>query len=396
MASTTTPRTRTGSPAGRGLLAVGCAVLAGTVAVLAVAVVHQLVSPMATMPVDWVRSAGDRLLPPLTARRWLTAWQFDAVATVLVVGVAAVYLSAVVACHKRGRRWPVWRTLSFLAGLGVCLLAVSSVIGVYDMALFTTHMIGHLLLVMVAPPLLVLGRPLVLALHAVGNPWHTRLKRFFRGPVVSLWFSAPMALATYLVTIVGTHLTGLMDVIMEHPWAGQVEHLAYVVIGYQFFAVCFGDEPYRWSLTPMTKEFMLAIAMGVDTFTGVILFQTTNEAVSMRGVAGASVDHVVQTQDGGAVMWVGGDSIMVLVMIAIAIGWLRRPDLRRRAASGWIGQARNATLSSHTTAGPSTAGTVAAGLPASRVQTLDVDEDDTTLAGYNAWLQGLAARRSEH
>ncbi|HEV7210471.1 MAG TPA: cytochrome c oxidase assembly protein [Blastococcus sp.] len=377
----------------RGLLLLGSVILAATVGVLAVAVImHLRRAHTPVLPVSWVRAAGDELLPPLTWARWFTSWQFDAVATAALAGVAAIYLAGVVAVgRRRRRRWPLWRTLCFLAGLGVCLLAVSSAIGVYDMALFSVHMVGHLALVMVAPPLLVAGRPLVLALHAVGNPWHSRFKRMLRSRVVSLWFSWPVALSTYAIVIVGTHLTGLMNVIMQRPWAGQVEHLAYVLVGYQFFTVAFGDEPLRWRLTPISKEMLLALAMGVDTITGVVLFQSTQPLV-MRGVAGGGVDPLRQTVVGGAIMWAGGDGIMIAVMLILALSWLRRSEMAgRMMARGWLEQARIATLTAHAVRSPG--GTSEPAAPAT-VRRVALDEDDRALADYNAWLQGLAVHRS--
>lgn len=375
--------------ASRALLMGGLAVLIVTVLTLLVAVIAHLRQPHTpVLPVSWCRAAGDALLPPLGGARWFTSWQVDGVATAVLAGVAGVYLAGVVAVsRRRRRRWPVWRTACFLGGLGVCGLAVSSVVGVYDMALFSVHMIGHLMLVMVAPPLLVAGRPLVLALHAVGNPWHTRFKRLLRSSAVSLWFSWPVALATYAVVIVGTHLTGLMDVIMRAPWAGQLEHLAYVLVGYQFFTVAFGDEPLRWRLTPLSKEMMLALAMMVDTITGVVLFQT-NQAIAMGGVAGG-VDPLGQTTLGGAIMWVGGDGLMVIVMSVLALSWLRRSEMAQRAiAGGWLEKARTATLATH--GAPASAGTVTPSPPSRRP---DVDEDARALADYNAWLHGLAQHR---
>jgi cytochrome c oxidase assembly factor CtaG len=379
-------------PADRGLLAVGAATLLGVVVVLAIAVAHHLRAPGSpVLPISWARSGGDAQLSRVVGRKWLTAWQFDAVATAAAVAVAALYLAAVAGVARRRRHWPVWRTLSFLAGLGICLLAVSSAVGVYDMALFSTHMIGHLMLVMIAPPFLVAGRPLVLALHAVGNPWHNRFKRILRGPVLSLWFSPPVALATYAIAIVGTHLTGLMNVIMMQPWAGQLEHLVYVVVGYQFFTVAFGDEPLRWSLTPLTKLVLLGLAMGVDTFTGVVLFES-NQPLAMQGLAGG-VDPLGQTILGGAIMWAGGDGIMALLMMLVVVQWLRQPGLRRRAARGWLVQARNATLAAHSLRPPE----AEAHRPeARRAPVVDVDEDEQALTAYNAWLHGLAQRKPEY
>jgi cytochrome c oxidase assembly factor CtaG len=372
--------------ASRALLLVGLTILTVTVMALVVAAIgHVRSSHTPVLPMSWIRGAGDEPPPPLRGARWFTSWQLDGVATAALASVAAVYLAGVVAVSRRRRHpWPLWRTVSFLAGLGVCLLAVSSAIGVYDMALFSVHMLGHLMLVMVAPPLLVAGRPLVLALHAVGNPWHSRLKRLLRSSVVSLWFSWPVALASYAVVIVGTHLTGLMDTIMREPWAGQVEHLAYVLVGYQFFTVAFGDEPLRWRLTPLSKEMLLALAMMVDTITGVVLFQT-NQAIAMGGVAGG-VDPVTQTQTGGAIMWVGGDGVMVVVMLILALSWLHRSEKAQRMMSGgWLERARSATLATHVVPANASPGTTA--------RRMDVDEDLRVLADYNAWLQGLAQRR---
>ena len=81
--------------------------------------------------------------------------------------------------------------------------------------------------------------------------------------------SPPVALACYAAVIVGSHLTGLMDAIMEQPRAGQVEHVVYLVVGYQFFVLVIGDEPIKWRLSTPVRWVLLAVAMAVDTFTGI-------------------------------------------------------------------------------------------------------------------------------
>ena len=89
---------------------------------------------------------------------------------------------ALVPVRSPGERWPVRRTASFLAGLGVCGFATNGSIAVYDQVLFTAHMAGHLALVMVAPALLVAGRPLLLLL-ASPPARRARLERVLRGRV---------------------------------------------------------------------------------------------------------------------------------------------------------------------------------------------------------------------
>lgn len=377
-------RDRGGGPVSRGFLGAGGLILAATATVLVVAIGRKLGGARGpVLPVSWCRRTTMAVLPPLSGRTWFTAWQTDRVALAVVAGLASLYLAGVVAvARQRARRWPVRRTFAFGAGLAVVVVATCSSIAVYDMAMFSAHMLGHLLLVMVAPPLLVAGRPLTLALHATRNPWHRRLRAIVRSRALGLWLSPPVALAAYAVVIVGTHLTGLMDVIMARPWAGQLEHLAYLLVGYQFFALVVGDEPLRWRLSMPAKQLLLAVAMAVDTFTGVILLQSS-QAIQMGGGSPTHVDPLAETHLGGAIMWVGGDGIMVMIIIVVAVSWLRRPDYRRRSTRSWVEQARRANLDSHA---------IRIGSPSGGdAPVRDVDTDDRALAAYNSWLGRLTA-----
>ena len=194
--------------------------------------------------------AGGAPLGPLLSHHLVTAWHVDAVALAFVVLLAAWYLTALA---RRTRRrpdapWPLARIASFAAGLAVCVFATNGSIAVYDMSLFSAHMLGHLALVMLAPALLVAGRPLRLAVESSRESTARRIERIAQGRTVSLLTSPPVALASYTAVIVGSHLTGLMDTIMRNTVAGQVEHLVYLVVGYQFFVLVVGDEPIRWRL----------------------------------------------------------------------------------------------------------------------------------------------------
>jgi putative copper resistance protein D len=363
------------------LLAAALLIMFGVAGVLAIAGIRHFAGVHGpVLPVAWCRGGNETPLPPLTGMRWATSWQPDWIALVFVAGLASMYMSGVAAVRRRRNKpWPRRHTIAFLAGLGVVVAATSGSIGVYDMAMFSTHMIGHLAFVMLAPPLLVLGRPMTLVLHATRAPWHQRFRRVLRSRPVALWFSAPVALASYAVVIVGTHLTGLMDVIMTRPWAGQLEHLVYLAVGYQFFVLVVGDEPLRWRLTTPARWLLLAVAMAVDTFTGVILIQT-RQAVSMMGLSPAHVDPLIQTHLGGAIMWVGGDGIMAVTMFAITAAWLRRGGAQRGMRRGWLEQTRRATLIEHTIAVPGAGDSIGH----------DIDEDDTAREAYNRWLEHLS------
>lgn len=106
-------------------------------------------------------------LPPLTAGA-LTSWQFEPVVSAVLIVLAAAYFGGVrvVGRPHPARPWPARRTAAFLLGLAAVAVATQSSIGVYDDVLLSIHMTQHLLLIMVAPPLLIFGRPVTLLLHA--------------------------------------------------------------------------------------------------------------------------------------------------------------------------------------------------------------------------------------
>jgi cytochrome c oxidase assembly factor CtaG len=261
----------------------------------------------------------------------------------------------------------------------VCAFATNGSIAVYDQVLFTAHMTGHLALVMLAPALLMSGRPLTLALAAATQPRRERIERLVSGRVISTLTAPPVALASYTAVIVGSHLTGLMDTIMRNTWAGQLEHLVYVLVGCQFFALIVGDEPLRWRLASPARWLLLAIAMAVDTFTGVVLLQGTH-AVAMLTSPSLHVDALSDTRTGGAIMWFGGDGIMAAVMIVLVIGWLRQAETRVGEEPGWLEQARRATFAGNT------------GTEADNSTTETFDDDDAARASYNEWLAQLDRR----
>jgi putative copper resistance protein D len=342
--------------------------------VLAVNVVRHLTSPhhMHMPASDTLFRDGAAPLGPLLSHRLVTAWHVDAVALAVIVLLGAWYATAL---NRRQRRtdqpWPIARTAAFAAGLAACAYATCGAIAVYDKALFSAHMLGHLALLMLAPPLLVAGGPLRLAVEAARPRTARRIERIAQGPIVSLLTSPPVALACYTGVIVGSHLTGLMDTIMRSTVAGQVEHLVYLAVGYQFFVLIVGDEPIRWRLSTPARLGLLALAMAVDTFTGVTLMMATIP-IAMHPPADLNVDPLADTHTGGSIMWFGGAAIMAAVMILLVVAWLRASGRSLRDRNSWLEQARAATLSQQTGSGG------------------DLDDDDARRDAYNKWLAAMA------
>jgi cytochrome c oxidase assembly factor CtaG len=336
------------------------------------------------------------MLPPFGWGTVLGRWEFSPVVTVLAVALAVLYLEGAwrVARRHPARPWPWWRTAAFLGGLAVIVLATESGIGSYDDVLFWDHMIQHLMLIMVAPVLLVIGQPVTLLMHASRNPVHTWVKRAVRSRVVTWLTWPPFGVAAYTLTIVGTHLTGLMHVVMTNQVLHDGEHALYLVVGYLFFLPLLGREPIRWRISYPVRLLVLFLTMPVDTFTGLALGYSSTPMTGMGPRPFWAPSAISDLHSGGAVMWIGGDGIMFALMLVVFLAWSRDGEISATGHS-WLESARRTSFAGLTGSGPertAAAGTPAAGrVPAGQRRDEGTIDDDEHLAAYNAFLARINA-----
>lgn len=327
-------------------------------------------------------------LPPLDAHTALTGWSFVPQITAGLAVTALLYAWGMWRVWRRhpARPWPAIRCASFFGGLAVIAVATQSSIGGYDEVLFSAHMIQHLLLIMIAPPLLIAGQPVILAMHASRNPVHRWVRSLVRSRVVSLLTWPPVALALYAAVIVGTHLTSFMNLVLENEVVHDLEHLLYLVTGYLFFLPILGSEPIRWRLSYPARLFLMAMAMPVDTFTGVVLGMTNTEPFPayLDQPRNWGMTPVADLHLGGAIMWVGGDAFMVFLMAVLVIGYTRQGS-GAMGLGNWLEGARAQSLADHA---------AAAGVANPQPGRRDTVDDDAHLSAYNAYLAALA--RGEH
>jgi cytochrome c oxidase assembly factor CtaG len=331
------------------------------------------------------------MLPQYGLSAVATQWQFAPIVTGVVAVLAVLYGWGVVRVARRhpARPWPQWRTALFGAGLLVIVIATQSGIGAYDDLLFYDHMIQHLLLLMVAPPLLIFGQPLTLLLHASRNPLHTWAKRVLRSRVASFLTWPVFGAALYALGVMAAHLTAIASYVERNQTAHNAEHALFVLIGYLFYLPILGTEPIRWRLSYPIRFVLLLLLMPIDTFTGVALGygSASSPGVPVGPRPGWAPSPVSDLHTGGAVMWVGGDAIMFGLMMVVFMMWARD---ERTSVSGrsFFERARRQNLATLVASSPVAAGPNAVGpvLPAEDRTTID---DDEHLAAYNAYLARL-------
>jgi len=257
--------------------------------------------------------------------RHLNLWHVGLLPIVLLLGAGLLYgWTTTKAAH-----WPRQCSLMFLCGLIVTFVATQSVIGYFDMEYFSDHMVQHLLLIMVAAPLFALSRPLELA-YEVGS---TKLRHFMDGDAMKAITHPLVAFVLYFAFIPITHLTGLFNLMMEHEWIHHLEQIGFLVVGYLFFRAAFGLER-GFTLHPGLRLVFVMAAVPVDTFTGLALNMTTHvpfSAYAMSAPAGSTKFSILNNIHlGGAVMWIGGDALMLLACIPISVAWVRWETIRTK------------------------------------------------------------------
>jgi cytochrome c oxidase assembly factor CtaG len=304
---------------------------------------------------------------PPTVARVLFDWRFDLLfGTAAIIG-ALVYLAGMWRLRRRGDAWPAGRTVAWLLGCAVLLFTTSSGLGRYMPAMFSMHMIAHMLLSMLVPVLLVLGAPVTLALRALptagrGSPpgpreWllaalHSRVSQFLTHPIV--------ATVLFVAGFYGLYFGGLFDAAVSNHAAHILMNVHFLLSGYLFYWVVIGVDPTPRPVPHLVKIGMVFASLPLHAFFGVVM-------MGMDTVLGESfyrslqlpwhTDLIGDQHLGGAIAWAAGEVPLVIVMLALLIQW-RRSDQRT----------------------------------AKRLDRAADRDDDADLAAYNAMLAEMARR----
>ena len=228
------------------------------------------------------------------------------------------------------------------------LVATDSILGVYEGVLFYDHMIQHLLLIMVAAPLLAMGAPAELLERSTTGEAHQIVDRCLSSKVAEVVAHPVVDFVLYAFLIPLCHLTNFFNLTLEHPTVQFLEHVMFLVVGYLFWRHVVAIEPSRHRLHPGVRLVFLALAVPIDTFTGLTLASTSHEVFSAYLAQHRSwgPSPVLDLHIGGDIMWVGGDTLMFLGMAPVAVLWVRheerrgdraRPTARRGSAAGGRG-----------------------------------------------------------
>ncbi|WP_166869642.1 cytochrome c oxidase assembly protein [Salinibacterium sp. ZJ70] len=274
-----------------------------------------------------------RALPPeLTPARYLTEWQLDPLWALVVVFFAFFYVAGVWRLRRRGDSWPWYRTVMWLAGLAVLLWVTNGAPALYGTYLFSTHMLGHMILTMAIPILLVLAAPVTLAARAIhrrddgsrgAREWilwvvQSRYMGVLTNPIVAAIIFAGSLWVFYFTDMfrwaVSDHI--------GHVW--MVIH--FLLSGYLFALVLVGVDPVQKRPPYAFRLLLLLATMAFHAFFGLAIMSDTGLMLAdWYGAMGRTwgLDPMEDQQWGGGIAWSVGEIPTVILAIVVAVQWAR-------------------------------------------------------------------------
>ena len=262
--------------------------------------------------------------PPVHVHRLLTDWQLGSwaadVALALQLAAALLYVWGVVRLAERGRRWPLWRTVSFVTGLLVTAVAVESGLASYDSSVFTAHVVQHLLLMMVAPPLLALGAPVTLALQASSRPTQTGLLRILNSAPLAALSNPLLAAGLYYSAMYVDLGSSFYRFSLAHPLVHNSSHLVMFSLGYLYWWSMLGVDRTSRKLPLPLRLAGMAVGMPFEVFLGIALLSS--------GSSIAPEHTLSDTHAGGGLFWVLSMAVTIAGAVVLLVQWIGEEDRR--------------------------------------------------------------------
>ncbi|MCH2141808.1 MAG: cytochrome c oxidase assembly protein [Phycisphaerales bacterium] len=260
----------------------------------------------------------------------LSTWTLEPWPLVLSVILIALYWRGWRGIHRQlPRRFPRWRFVAFSMGLAACWFAIASPLDAFGGLLLQVHMAQHVLLMLVGPPLILLGAPGIPLLR--GLP--PTIRRHWLGPfLASHGVRRGFEVLTHPITgwiafVCATwwwHLPSAYQLALHSDFWHEAEHATFLAASLLFWWPVVQPWPSRriWS-PPAIALYLVAAGIQGTVFSAIFVFG--EEPIYAHYATTSTLMGVTVLQDqsaAGAIMWVGGGIAFITAAALLLRAWL--------------------------------------------------------------------------
>lgn len=247
---------------------------------------------------------------------------FQLTASLLLAWALMFYPMLAIWTNERYKRWPVHRYLFWYAGVIVAGAALVGPLADTAHSSFSAHMTGHLLLGMLAPLLLLHGKPLTLLMRGLPTNAARRLSRLLNSRFIAV---ASHPVSTAILNFGGLFIlyrTDLFLLMHQSTWIYALVHIHVLLAGYVFtWSILYTD------LTVHRHSFRLRAAVLIVALAAHKVLAKSLYAMPPAGVTTSDGEM------GALIMYYGGDAVDMAIIILFCYSWYKATAPGRIARS---------------------------------------------------------------
>jgi putative membrane protein len=271
--------------------------------------------------------------PPIDPGTMLARWSLSPLPLLGCAALALWYALAARRARGRGASVATSRAVAFACGVAVLFVALCSAVDTYADVSFTLHMVQHLLLAFVAPPLLALGAPLALAMRVSTPERARRLSAWLRSAPVRTLANPVVGFAIFAGLPFVLHLSPIYDLALRDAWVHALEHLVILGAGVVYWWPLVGGDPMPHRPGYGARVVSLMLLLPAQAFLALTLYvadaplyPTYANAPAEFGGAAALTDQ----RAAAALMWVFGAVFTITAALVTAARWRADDEARQR------------------------------------------------------------------
>jgi cytochrome c oxidase assembly factor CtaG len=267
--------------------------------------------------------------PELTVARAFSEWVLDPVAAVVIALALAGYLLAARRVRRAGKPWPAGRAVAFCGlGLGFAVIATMSWVGAYRPVLFYARSVQTVLMLLVIPLFLALGRPITLVTEAFPGPG-ARISRAIGSRAARIVTFPAITTLVLVVTPFVVYFTSWYAAGFHSAAVREVTYAVFLLPGFTFFWTLLRVDPVPKAYPYVVSLWIAGAEVIGDAVLGLAIVADPGliaaawyHAVARPWGPSLATDQVL----GGGTIWVLGDIVGLPFLVAQLLQMIREDE----------------------------------------------------------------------